>query len=109
VRLPFFAAILLGALALDACKREAPPPPPDTVPRDRPIEANAPLELSKPDEARVRTDLATARAAIREYQMLNSAKNPPDLSSLNLKLSYPKDLVYSADSGMVNSRTYPAF
>jgi hypothetical protein len=108
-------------VAFSACKRapkdEAPPPPPEAkqgpvqpkIDRPMPIDPRAPMQLAKPDEARVQIDLASSRAAIREYQQLNDGKNPPDLAALNLRLSFPMDIVYDSASATVKSRTYPMY
>lgn len=105
------AVVLLAACACrPAPKEEPPPPPPTTLPTKRvtPVSADAPLDLNKPDMVKVQLDLAASRASIREYQMTNDNKNPPDLGSLHLRLSFPQDITYDAGSGTVKSRTYPA-
>jgi hypothetical protein len=113
MRVLVFAALI----ALGACKpKEEPKPQPivpkigdDSIPRKQPVDPNAPMHLNAPDLARVQLDLIAARAAIREYKMLNAEKNPPDLAALQLKLSFPADLTYDSNSGMVKSRTYPQY
>lgn len=100
--------ILAGLLApLIACKKpEAPATPPS--PRSVPAAADAPLQLSKPDEVRVRLDLDAARSAIRIHQQEHGAF-PASLDVLSLKLNFPADLTYDAASGSVTSATYPRF
>lgn len=68
-----------------------------------------PDHSAKPDEARSRTDLAAVRARIREYQMLNDGQHPPNLEVLQVRLSFPGDIVYDPSSGTAASRTNPRF
>jgi hypothetical protein len=75
--------------------------------RRGPLPQGYPGDLAKPDQVRVQMDLSSARAAVREYQMTHDSKNPPDIGSLHLNLSYPGDITYDANSGTVKSRTYP--
>lgn len=113
--LAFGLAALVSGGSEGCRKREdAPPPAPrsqsvERIPRTKPVDPSAPMHLAKPDEARVLLDLAAVRAAVGEYRQLNSEKNPPDLATLSLKLSFPADLVYDPKSGIVKSRTYPAY
>lgn len=108
--------VLSGALALGlgllACSKPAPPPPPPEASpagrRFQPIDLNAPLNTSLPDQARVKLDLAAARAAVAAKRQVEG-KLPDSLDELGLKLNYPADLSYDASTGAVKSSSYPAF
>jgi hypothetical protein len=67
-----------------------------------------PLNLDKPDQARIQLDLATARAEILKYQQMNGSY-PPSLAALGVKLFHPNDISYDPSTGTVTSRTYPQF
>jgi hypothetical protein len=94
------AAVL--TLALFGCpeKRQAP--------MAEAPKAEAPLNLDKPDQARIQLDLAAARAALLKHQQINGA-NPQTLAELGVKLFHPSDIIYDPATGTVNSRTYPQF
>lgn len=94
-----------------ACSKPAPPPPPETSPagrRSQPVDFNAPLNTSLPDQARVKLDLAAARAAVAAKRQVEG-KLPDSLDELGLKLNYPGDLSYDSSSGAVKSSSYPTF
>jgi hypothetical protein len=104
------SAALVLSLAVACSKAPPPPPPPEATPtgrRSQPIDFNAPLNTSLPDQARVKLDLA---AAVRDR-----AKRPVEgmltdsLEELVLKLNYPADLCYDSASGVVKSSSYPTF
>lgn len=102
--------------ALDDGAAPAPAAAPGTVgarmngaTRTAPSDPSHPLNVSKPDEARVRVDLAGVRAAIREYRMLHDGRNPKSVAELDLNLSFPGDIVYDARTGRARSRSYPQY
>jgi len=120
--------MVLGlGLGVVGCKEAAPPPAPPPAPEEAPAPAPppvgarmngatrtapmgvAPMGVARPDEARVRVDLAGVRAAIREHQMLNNGANPPSVESMDLRLSFPGDLNYDPTTGTVRSKTYPQY
>lgn len=85
----------------------APPPPPaEGVVMPRP--PSAPLNTARIDEAKLRVELAGARAAVREYRMVHG-DNPPSLGALDLNLRFRADLTYDPATGRVKSRTYPQY
>lgn len=86
-----------------ACSKSSDPP---TPPRTTPVAPNAPLNLSKPDEARVQLDLAAVRAAVERAKQIDG-KTPASLDEMGVKLNYPADLTYDAATGAVQSKTYP--
>lgn len=79
------------------------------VVRTTPMAPDSPLHTGQIDMAKVRLDLAAVRAAIAEYRQLHDGKNPPDLATLGVRLSFPADIAYDAGSGTVKSLTYPAY
>ncbi|MFO0724017.1 MAG: hypothetical protein U1E65_09560 [Myxococcota bacterium] len=97
-------------LAVACSKPSAPTPETTTAPaaRDAPIDPLAPMLTAKPDEARVRLDLAAVRAAIAARQQLEG-KFPENIVAMGLKLNFPADLAYDPSAGTVKSRTYPQF
>ena len=119
-------ACALAVVAVVGCRR-APPEPETVAPvvdagpapevgarmngatRTEPSGPGAPLQVGRPDVARVRVDLAGVRAGIREHQLLHDGANPPSIGAMDLRLSYPGDLEYDAAAGTVRSRTYPQF
>jgi hypothetical protein len=70
--------------------------------------AEAPLNLDKPDQARIQLDLAAVRAAIQRLQQ-TGAPCPETIEELGVKLNYPSDLEYDPTTASVTSKTYPAF
>ncbi len=98
-------APIMIAVALCGCPKmketEAPPQP-----RTTPVAPNTPLDLDKPDQAKVAIDIASARDAIRKNQQIEGS-NPQSLNQLGVRFFYPDDLVYDAASGTVTSKTYP--
>jgi hypothetical protein len=106
------------AVALVGCRGEALEAPPDAgVARPAPVGGTGPrapmgplpLGVARPDEARVRIDLAGVRAAVREHQMVHDGANPASISAMDLHLSFPGDLVYDPGTGTVQSKTYPQY
>ena len=93
--------LLLFAIGCPA--KESTPPPP--VERTTPI-ANAPMNLEKPDRAKVELDLAAARDSINKWKQIEGS-NPPSLNALELRYHYPSDLEYDPATGTVKSKTYP--
>lgn len=69
---------------------------------------SAPMNLDKPDEARVQLDLAQVRGAVQQSKQLNGAA-PKSISEMGLKLFYESDLEYDPTSGLVRSKTYPRY
>jgi hypothetical protein len=65
-------------------------------------------ELSKPDEAKVKTDLAAGREEIR-MKKETAGSFPASLSELTVRFHYPADMTYDPASGEIHSRTYPQF
>lgn len=105
------SAALVLSLAVACSKAPPPPPPPEATPtgrRSQPIDFNAPLNTSLPDQARVKLDLAAARAAIAAKRQVEG-KLPDSLDELGLKLNYPADLSYDSATGAVKSSSYPTF
>ena len=101
-------AIALVACIAGACSRGGEANPAPVAARTTPLGPDTPLNLARPDEARVKLDLSASREALRLYQQVNG-KFPEGLQELDLRLNYPGDLDYSAPSGAVRSRTYPQF
>jgi hypothetical protein len=114
---PAFVLFVLASFSALGCpgkkaaeKAAATPQPAQNAP-SAPIAPHAPgtpLELNRPDEARVRLDLTAARDAIRKQHEINGTY-PASLSELDIKLSFPDDLTYDVRTGEVRSRSYPAF
>jgi hypothetical protein len=94
--------VLLLAFGCSSKEPKAPP-----VERTAPV-SEAPLNLDKPDQARVELDLAQVRGAVRNAQQVNGVI-PKSIDELGLKLFYPGDLEYDASTGAVKSKTYPRF
>ena len=84
------------ALALSGC------------PERKQTTTTPPLNLDKPDQARIQLDLASARAEILKHQQMNGSY-PPSLAALGVKLFHPNDISYDPSTGTVTSRTYPQF
>ena len=98
MRMRYLTAVAV-ALALSGC-------PERKVASNEPAPANAPLNLDKPEQARIELDLAAARNAIKQQQQIEG-KTPASLDQLGVKLFHPDDLEYDASTGTVKSRTYP--
>ena len=77
--------------------------------RAMPSDPTLPMNVSKPDEARARIDVAGVRAALRVYQMTHDGQNPKSVSELDVRLSFPRDIVYDPRSGRAWSKTYPQY
>jgi hypothetical protein len=77
-------------------------------PKAGPEPAEAPLNLDKPDQARIQLDLAAVRAEVLKRQQM-SGSYPASIDELGLKLFHPEDLEYDASNGTVKSRTYPMY
>lgn len=98
--------LALGLLILVGCpEKEAPPE--EKPKRERPVDRNLPMNVAKPDRARVELDLAAVRSAVRAHQQLNGGQSPKSLDALGLNLSFEKDLTYDPATGTVKSKTYP--
>lgn len=95
---------LIVAIGLTACTKKEPPPKPTK--REMPIGPGAHLNTDKPDKTRVGVDLATLTGAIKMYRAMND-RLPGSLGELDVKVHYPKDIVYDANTGKVRSRTFP--
>lgn len=85
---------------------EAAPAPPQV---DLPNVGLLPDRHQRPDAARLRVELYSARAAVRMYQMEHEGQNPPDLEALGLNLKFRSDFTYDPASGQVKSTTFPGY
>jgi hypothetical protein len=73
-----------------------------------PIGGDAPLELSKPDETRVKLDLVAIRAEVSRRKESGSPP-PASVAELGIRLHFPADIDYDPRTGEVHSKTYPRF
>lgn len=92
------ALMMVCALALSACEaaQEA---------RETTQEA-ARTTIAQIDQAKVLSDLNTAKTALAAYQVENQ-KFPAALAELKIQLNYPDELAYDATTGQVRSKTFP--
>lgn len=93
----------LAAPAPDAAVA-AKPPSQAGLPKDPTL----PLNLARPDEARVRVELYETREVVRMHRMEHGAP-PPSLDALGLHLKFRSDLTYDPKTGVVKSRSYPQY
>jgi len=62
--------------------------------------------LNAPSRAKIVSDLSTLRRTVQEYKVEHSAF-PSSLGELHLKLYYPNEYNYNANTGEVKSKKYP--
>ena len=70
------------------------------------IKEGAATGVAQMDRARVLSDLTHVTAALATWK-LEHESYPATLSELGLKLNYPDDLTYDAQTGKVRSKTFP--
>ncbi len=98
----YFIILALFALLFSGCSKgkEA------TSETKQIVKGYAKSVLNAPSKAKIVSDLSALRQAIQTYRVEHSAF-PASLSNLSVKLYYPNEYNYNANTGEVKSKKYP--